>query len=231
MIAAAPPRIEAPRVGECLRRAVRDFYEESWRLVTLNAIFTGYVLVVLSVAVYVPAALVLLVGAGPLAAAVVYAAVTIVDEGSLTYRETFAGLRRCWRRGLVLGAAVLAAVVVSGFALQFYAGSGPLAWPLAVLVLYLAGACGLYQLLLWPLAVQDTERPLRDALRDAGVALLRRPVATTGLGVALLFVNLLGLALGVLPFLTMTIAYSALAAARFVLRPRDEEEEVKRWPA
>ena len=140
MIAAASPRVEAPRVGECLRRAVRDFYEESWRLVTLNALFTGYVLVVLSVAVYVPAALVLLVGAGPLAAAVVYAAVTIVDEGSLTYRETFAGLRRCWRRGLVLGAAVLAAVVVSGFALQFYSGSGPLAWPLAVLVLYLAGA-------------------------------------------------------------------------------------------
>ena len=78
---------------------------------------------------------------------------------------------------------------------------------------------------------QDPERPLRHALRDAGVALLRRPVATTGLGVALLLVNLLGLALGVLPFLTITIAYSALAAARFVLRPRDEEEEVKRWPA
>jgi hypothetical protein len=231
LIAAAPPRIEAPRVGECLRRAVRDFYEESWRLVTLNAIFTGYVLVVLSVAVYVPGALVLLVGAGPLAAALVSAAVTVVEEGSLTYRETFAGLRRSWRRGLVLGTAVLVAVVVSTFALQFYAGSGPLAWPLAVLVLYLAGAFALYQLVLWPLAVRDPERPLRDVLREAAFALVRRPVATTGLGVALLVVNLLGLVAGVLPFLTLTIAYSALAAARFALRPRNEEEEVKRWPA
>ena len=150
----------------------------------------GYVLVVLSVAVYVPAALVLLVGAGPLAAAVVYAAVTIVDEGSLTYRETFAGLRRCWwsrargrRPGSDRRQRVRAPVLL---------GLRPLAWPLAVLVLYLAGAFGLYQLLLWPLAVQDPERPLREALRDAGVALVRRPVATTGLAVALLLVNLLG---------------------------------------
>jgi hypothetical protein len=174
---------------------------------------------------------VLLVGAGPLAAALVSAAVTVVEEGSLTYRETFAGLRRSWLRGLVLGTAVVVAVVVSSFALQFYAGSGPFAWPLAVLVLYLAGGFALYQLVLWPLAVRDPERPLPDVLREAGVTLVRRPVATTGLGVALLVVNLLGLAAGVLPFLTITIAYSALAAARFVLRPRDEEEEVKRWPA
>jgi hypothetical protein len=47
--------------------------------------------------------------------------------------------------------------------------------------------------------------------------LLRRPAATTGLGVALLAVNLVGLVAAVLPFLTMTIAYSALAAARFTL--------------
>jgi hypothetical protein len=230
MIAAAPP-IEAPRVGECLRRAVRDFYEESWRLVVLNALFSGYVLLVLSVALYVPVAAVLLLGAGPLAAALVAAAVTVVDEGSVTFRETVEGLRRSWRRGLVLGGAVLLAVVVSTFALQFYAGSGPLGWPVAVLVLYLAGIFGLFQLVLWPLAVRTPERALRDVAREAVVTLVRRPVATTGLGTALLLVNLLGLAAGVLPFLTMTIAYSALAAARFALRSKAEEEEVNRWPA
>jgi hypothetical protein len=231
LIAAAAP-IEEPRVGECLRRAFRDFYEESWRLVALNTLFSGYVLLVVSIAVYVPIALVLLLGAGPLAAAVVSAAVTVVDEGSLTFRESFEGLRRSWRRGLVLGSAVLLAVVVSALGLQFYAGAGPLGWPLAVLVLYLAGIFGLYQLVLWPLAVRNPERPLSDAAREAVVALVRRPFATTWLGIALLLVNLLGLVAGVLPFLTMTIAYSALAAARFVLRPRTDEEEVTtRWPA
>jgi hypothetical protein len=230
MIAAAPP-FEAPRVGECLRRAVRDFYEESWRLVALNALLTGYVLLVVSVSLYVPVAALLVLGAGPLAAALVSAAVTVVDEGSLTFREAGEGLRRSWRRGLVLGTSVMLAIVVSTFALQFYAGSGPFGWPLAVLVLYLAGIFGLYQLVLWPLAVRDPERAFGDVAREAALAFVRRPAATTALGVALLLVNLLGLAAGVLPFLTLTIAYSALAAARFALRPRAEEEEVKRWPA
>jgi hypothetical protein len=231
MIAAAPAYAE-PRVRECLRRAVRDFYDESWRLIPLNALLSAYVLVVLSIALYFPLAAVLLLGAGPLAAALVSAAVTAVDEGSLSFRETFDGFRRSWRRGLVLGGSVLLAVVASVFALGFYAASGPMGWPLAVLVLYLAGIFALWQLVLWPLAIRDPERPLREVARDAAVALVRRPVAVTGLGLALLLVNLLGLLLGVLPFLTMTIAYSALAAARFALRSRAEEEEVvTRWPA
>jgi hypothetical protein len=230
MIAAAPAPVAAARVGECLRRAVRDFYEESWRLVVLNSLLTGYVLLALTLAIYLPVALVLLLGAGPLAAALVAAAVTIVEEGSLTFRDAADGLRRSWRRGLVLGATVLLAAVVTVFALQFYAGSSPLGWPLAVLILYLGGIFLLYQLVLWPLAGRDVDRPLREVARSAALILVRRPVATTGLGVALLLVNLLGLVAGVLPFLTMTIAYSALAAARFALRSTAEEEGgVNRW--
>lgn len=230
MIAAAPAPVAAPRVGECLRRAVRDFYEESWRLVVLNSLLTGYVLLALTLAIYLPVALVLLLGAGPLAAALVAAAVTIVEEGSLTFRDAADGLRRSWRRGLVLGATVLLAAVVTVFALQFYAGSGPFGWPLAVLILYLGGIFLLYQLVLWPLAGRDVDRPLRQVARSTALILVRRPVATTGLGVALLLVNLLGLVAGVVPFLTMTIAYSALAAARFALRSTAEEEGgVNRW--
>jgi hypothetical protein len=223
MIAVATP-VPAPGVGESLRRAVRDFYEESWRLVVLNSVLSGYVLLVLAVAVYLPVAFALLLGAGPLAAGLVSAAVTIVDEGSLTFREAAEGLRRSWRRGLVLGAGVLLAALVSVFALTFYAGAGPLGWPLAVLVFYLAGIFVLYQLVLWPAAVRNRDRPLREVARAAALTLVRRPVAVTGLGVALLLVNLLGLVAGVLPFLTMTIAYSALAAARFTLRAKADEE-------
>ena len=53
---------------------------------------------------------------------------------------------------------------------------------------------------------------------------MRRPWTTLGLGLALLAVNLIGLVLAVLPFLTMTIAYSALASARFALPLRAAEE-------
>ena len=211
-------------VGRVLRRAVRDFYDESWRLVLLNAALSAYVLAVLGVAVAFPPALVLLLGAGPLAAALVYAAVVVVETGSLTFAETFEGLRRCWRRGLVLAAADAAVVVLSIVAIRFYGGAGSFAWPFAVLVLYVGGIFAVFQLLLWPLAIRDDDRPLRAVAAEAATSLLRRPVAATGLAVALALVNLAGLALAVLPFLTMTIAYSALAAARFAPPPRPPEE-------
>jgi hypothetical protein len=157
MIAAAPqaaPR--PPSVGESLRQAGRDFYEESWRLVLLNSLFSGCVLLVLVLALYVPPAIVLLVATGPLLAWLVAAAVIVVDEGSLTFVETAEALRRVWRRGLVLGAFAVGAVLLSVFAFGFYAGGGAVAWPLAVLVLYLGGLFALHQVLLWPLAVRSS---------------------------------------------------------------------------
>jgi hypothetical protein len=216
---AAAARVEArpPGVGEVLRRAVRDLYEESWRLVLLNSLLSAYVLAVLAAAAFVPAALVLLLGAGPFLAALVSAALVVVESGSLTFVDIAEGFRRSWRRGLVLGASLVAGIAATVVALRFYGGAGPFAWPLAVLVLYLGAIYALFQLLLWPLALQAPERPVRDAAAGAGLALLRRPAATTAVGGALLVVNLAGLVAAVLPFLTMTIAYSALVAARFAV--------------
>ena len=49
---------------------------------------------------------------------------------------------------------------------------------------------------------------------------LRAPLAATLLAVALLLVNAVGAAAALLPLLTLTLAFSALAAAHFTL-PRD----------
>jgi hypothetical protein len=212
-------------VSDVLRRALRDFYEESWRLVLLNTAVSAYVLAVLAVAAVAPVALVLLVGAGPFVAMLFSAAVVVVETGSLTLAESTAGLRRCFVRGLVLGAIVAAAVVGTIVAFRFYGALGTVSWPFAVLVLYLAAIFALYQISLWPLAVREPERPLRAVAAEAGIGLVRRPWGTLGLGLGLLVVNVAGLALAVLPFLTMTLAYSALAAARFALPPRPPEEE------
>jgi hypothetical protein len=202
-----------------LRRAARDFYEESWRFVLLNTLLSAYVLAVLAAAAFVPAALVLLLGAGPLLAAIVAAAVTMVDSGSLTFLELSEGFRRSFLRGLVLGASLALGTIATVLALRLYGGAGPLAWPLAVLVLYLGAIFLLFQLVLWPLALRDPELPLREAVSAAALTLLERPVATTAVGLALLVVNALGVAAAVLPFLTLTVAYSALVAARFALAP------------
>ncbi len=208
-----------PGLGEVLRRAARDFYEESWRLVLLNSLLSAYVLSVLAFAAFVPLAFVLLVGAGWPAAALVSASVVVVETGSLTFQEVADSVRRGWRRGLVLAVVFAAAAIATVVSFRFYGDAGTLAWPLAVVVLYLGAVFLLYQLLLWPLAMRDHDRPLGDVAVDAALVLLRRPFAVLVLGLALLIVNLAGLVLAVLPFLTMTIAYSTLAAARFTLAP------------
>ena len=124
------------------------------------------------------------------------AAVIVVDEGSLTFVEAAEALRRCWRRGLVLGARGRAAVARRRvFALRFYGGGGAFAWPLAVLVLYLGGA-----LRALPASALAAGGPRRRTGRcgELAVAARRRARATArrddGLGVALLLVNLAGLA-------------------------------------
>ena len=207
-------------VGDSLRAAARDFYDQSWRLLLLNAALSAVAIAIASAVFVTPAALLLVVLLGPLAASLMHCAVTLVREDELRLRDALVGVWLHWRRGIALGVMGVAAVGLTLTALRFYAGAGTLTWPLAVLVLYLALLFAVYQLALWPLAIVERDRPLARVLADAGVALVRRPAATVGLAVALLLVNLAGIAAAVVPFLTLTISYSFLAAAHFVL-PRE----------
>jgi hypothetical protein len=100
------------------------------------------------------------------------------------------------------------------YAIAFYGNRGSLV--LAVLAVYLLLALVVFQLVLWPLAVFD-RRPLRLVLEEALRTLLSRPLQALVLTLALALVNLVGVALAVVPFLTLTVAYSSLAAARFAL--------------
>jgi hypothetical protein len=209
--------------GEALRLAARDMYQNSWRLVPLNALF-GAVLVAVGIGAYaVRASAVLVVLAGPVAAALAHAAVTVVRTGNLTLADGLAGLREHWRRGLVLGTLASTLLLLGVVAFRFYARS-TFAWPLAFVTLYLVLLLGVYLVVLWTLAVSEPERSLRGAARAAAELVARRPGATAALGLALLFVNLAGIAAAVMPFLTLTVAYSFVAVAHFAL-PRPIEEE------
>ncbi len=220
---AAAPFVPRLRAGTALRKAVRSFYEHSFRLVIFNSLFSAVAIAVLVLALYQPAALILLLLLGPLAAALMHCAVTIVREDDLHLVDALVGLRLHWRRGFVLGAVASGVALLTVVAVVFYAGRGALAWPLAVLTLYLSGMFGVYQLALWPLAVVERDRPLRAVFRGAAYTLLGRPFAFTGLAVALLLINLIGLVLAILPFLTMTLSYSFLAAAYLTLPQVSEE--------
>jgi hypothetical protein len=209
--------------GEALRLAVRDLYQNSWRLVPLNALF-GAVLVAVGIGAYaLHASAVLVVLAGPVAAALAHAAVTVVRTGNLTLADGLAGLRGHWRRGLVLGTLAGALLLLGVVAFRFYARS-TFVWPLAFVTLYLVLLLGVYLVVLWTLAVAEPHRSLKDAARAAAELVARRPGATAALGLALLLVNLAGIAAAVMPFLTLTVAYSFIAVAHFAL-PRPVPEE------
>ena len=205
-----------------LRQALRDMYEQSWRLVILNSLLSVAVLAVLALASYAPAALALGVGVGPLLAALMHCAVSLTQEQDLRLGCALEGLRLHWLRGLQLATLVGVVVFAGIVAVRAYGSSGALALPLAFAAAYLLALFLVFQLLLWPLAVLERERPLKGVLTDAALALLRRPRPAVGLALVLLLVNALGAAAAVLPLLTMTVAYSFVAAARFAL-PQLEE--------
>jgi hypothetical protein len=202
-----------------MRAAVRDMYEYSWRLALLNVALALVVAVALLLASYALPALVLLVVVGPFAAALMHCAVTLQQTDELRLGDGVAGLRLHWRRGLALGALLGGVVVLGTVSVSFYAQR---AWPVAIVALYVALMFGVWQIHVWPLAVARHGERLADVLREAAHGLLRRPIASLALALALLLVNAVG-AVGVLPVLTLTVAYSAVAAAHFVLPPPTEE--------
>jgi hypothetical protein len=203
------------RPRRALGLALGDFYRNSWRLVPMNAA-VGAVLVVAGVgAVAVRAAIVLVLLAGPLLAALTHSAVTLARTGNLTLRDGLEGLRLHWRRGLVLGAAGAALLFLGVLAVHVYGGT-PL-WPLSFVTAYLVVLVGIYQLVLWTLAIAEPSESLGLVARHAARFVALRPWPTLVLGLLLVAINAAGIAAGLMPFLTLTVAFSFLAAAHFVL--------------
>jgi hypothetical protein len=210
--------------GGALWAALRDLYSQSWRLLLLNAALGAFLVAVLVTGLWLPLAWTLVLLAGPLAMALMHCAIEVAQTEDLRLRSAFVGLRAHWRRGLLLGGAGLVVTAAGLVAVVAYASAGTRTWPLAAVAAYLFALLGMYQLLLWPLAAFEEERPLRAVARDAAGTLFRRPLQACLLFFALLVVNLVGVVAALMPFLTLTVAYSFLAAAHFAL-PRSSLRE------
>ena len=205
--------------GAALLAALGDLYRQSWRLLLLNAAFSAAVVPLAVAALWAPVALVgAVLVAGPAALALMHCAVTLAQTEDLSLRCGLVGLRLHWRRGLVLALLLGVVVAVGIFAVLTYGRAD--VWPLAGVALYILLALAAFQIPLLPLAVAEPGLPLRDVLRSAAVVVFRRPLQVFALAVALAIVNLAGAAAAVLPLLTLTVAYSFLAAAHFTLPRR-----------
>ncbi len=211
-----------------LRRALGvaagDLYHQAWRLVVLNTLLGATLVAVVFASLVARSAILLAILVGPMIAAVMHCTVTLAQTEDLRLGELIVGLRRHWRRGIVLGIALTVAAGLGAVVVPFYARAGTWAWPLAAASLYLLLMFGVFQLALWPLAVLEEERSLRAVAREAALVLARRPLGFVGLAFALLLVNAVGVAAAILPFLTLTIAYSFLVSAHFAL-PKNPARE------
>jgi len=209
------------RPRQALVLALRDFYEHSWLLLAINAALgVGLVAAVLAT-LAMPLAVVVIAFAGPLLAAVVHCAVTLQRTGNLAFADAWEGLRLHFRHGLVLALAGAVLVGSAIFALRFYWSSA--LWPLAFLSLYVLVLLLIYGLVLWTFAIAEPERGLRRSASEAAGFVVSRPLSTLLLGLVLVLVNVAGIAAAVMPFLTLTVAYTFLATAHFVLPPPVEE--------
>lgn len=202
--------------------AFGDLFRNSWRLVPVNAALGAVLVFSVFAAIAVHALLVLAVLAGPVAAALAHSSVTLVRTGNLELADAVEGLRLHWRRGLEFGAAAVALVVFAGLAMHFYTRSSA-GLPFAFITLYVVVLLGIYAMVLLTMAVARPEEPLRLTAREAATVGAQRPGATLLLGLALLLINLAGVAAGLMPFLTITVAYSFVAVAHFVL-PAEAKE-------
>jgi len=208
-----------------LGAAAADLYHQSWRLIVLNAMLGVIIIGVVLTSLAIRPAILLVALLGPAVAAVMHCTVTLAQTEELRLTEAVVGLRRHWRRGLALGVLVAVAAILGAIAVPFYSTAGTWAWPLAALTVYVLLVFALFQLALWPLAVFEEARPFRAVVRDAALVVGRRPWGFAGLALALLFVNVIGVAAAILPFLTLTIAYSFLVSAHFAL-PKNPAREV-----
>jgi hypothetical protein len=209
------------RPREALGRALRDFYEHSLLLVAINTVLGVALVAAVLATLAMPIAVIVVALAGPLLAAVVHCAVTLQRTGNLALADAWEGIRVHWRHGLAL--AFMGAVVFGSamFALRFYGASA--VWPLAFLSLYLLVLLVVYELVLWTVAIAEPEQGLRRSMVQAAELVALRPLSTLGLGLVLVLVNLAGIAAAVMPFLTLTVAYTFLVTAHFVLPPTMEE--------
>lgn len=207
------------KVRDAMWFALRDFYANSWRLLVVNAVLGAALVASILAALAFPLAAVLVVALGPIVAAVVHCAVTLVRTGSLELADAWAGLRLHWRRGLALAALGAAVAALGLFGIRFYTSTS--LWPLAFLTLYVLVLVSIFQLVLWTVAIAVPDRSLSGVAREAAAVVLERPGQWLVLGLGLLLVNVAGIAAAVMPFLTLTIAYTFLVAARVLVTPEE----------
>jgi hypothetical protein len=217
-----------PSLGGAIRLAVHDFYYHSWRLLPANVAWSAVALIVVAIAIVSPVAIVLApVLALPTAG--IFRVTTRIARGeSVSFWDALDAWRTDILPTLVLGAGLLAATVVLGSNLiAGLSSDSPLGWAFATLAGWGLLAAWLYAWTAWPILTDPARagRPIAERARLAALLVLARPGRIGGLGI-LLAVLLVVSAAAVVALATVSVAFAALVASRYVLPAADRLEVV-----
>jgi hypothetical protein len=222
----AEPLPSPPSLRASLRAAATDFYFHSWRLLPANVLWAAVVLAILAAALLSPP-LVLLAPLAALPIAGIFRMATRIVRGeSVSFWDGMDAWRGEVRPALALGTGLVVALVVLGFNLvSGLFSDSMLGWALATLALWGLVAAWLYAWVAWPILLDPARRtsPGRERLRLAALLVLAHPIRVGALGL-ILIVLLLASTVAMVPLLTVSVAFSALVSARYVLPAADRLE-------
>ena len=216
----------APSIGAAIRAAAQDGYYHSWRLLPANVVWSVVAIVIAGATVVTPPAIVLL----PLLALPTAGLFRITTRIARGESVSFWDAVDAWRTDVVasvgIGAGFVVAVVVLGSnVVSGLTSDSPLGWGLATLAGWGLLATWLFAWTLWPILVDPTrsDQPVVDRLRLAALLVLAHPVRI-GLLAALLALILLVSTIAIVALVTVSVAFSALIASRYVLPAADRLE-------
>ena len=218
----------APRLGSSIRTAGVDFYFQSIRLVLANAIWGVCLLIDLGIVTFVSPLLGLLLSPflAIAAAGVFRLAALIARDEPPDFSDVTDAWRRYLRPSLALGAAmVIAGTVLVVDTIGAIGSSNALAWGLATFAAWGLLALGTYALLAWPILV-DPNRQRQSVgarLRLAGLLFAAFFGRMAGLAIVC-GVVLIASAIAFAALITISVAFVALVACRYVLPAADRLE-------
>jgi hypothetical protein len=216
-----------PSIPGALRASAVDFFYNSWRLVPANLVWGVAFVVIALTFVSAPPLGLLLVPLLALPTVGLFRIAALIARGeAVSLSDAFAAWRRFGLPALATGVALTVALIVATWDLLAGITSGTvLGWALGTVAAWGLLVVLAVSVAFWPLLVDPAreERPLRERLRLAGLVVVAFPVRVLVL-LAVLAVVLVASFVAFAALLTISVAYSALVACRWVLPAADRLE-------
>ena len=216
----------APSLGGAVRAAAGDAYYHSWRLLPANVVWAAAAILVLATILVAPLGL-LLIPLLALPTAGVFRVTTRIARGaSVSFWDAVDAWRTDVLSTLAIGIAVAGATAALGANVVTGLASGsPLGWGLATLAGWGLVALWLLAWTAWPILLDPdrADRPVSARLRLAALLVLAHPLRVGALALALALF-LAASTVAVVALGTISVAFAALVASRYVLPAADRLE-------